>query len=64
MSTDRFNPDGLALSANYAETMNEAVLPWINARRRDDVSVTGSELRNNSIKIEKLSASAIDRLRS
>ena len=39
-------------------------LTLTNARRRDDVSVTGSELRNNSIKIEKLSASAIDRLRS
>ena len=31
----RFNPDGLALSDNYAETMEKAVFPAINARRTD-----------------------------
>ncbi len=36
MSDTRFNPDGLALSADYARTMNEAVLPEINARRTDE----------------------------
>ena len=35
MLDNRFNPDGLALSADYARTMNEVVLPAINARRRD-----------------------------
>ena len=35
MSDVRFNPDGLALSARYVETMNAAVLPYINARRTD-----------------------------
>ena len=30
-----FNPDGLALSGRYAETMNEVVVPRINARRTD-----------------------------
>ena len=34
--SDRFNPDGLALSERYAETMNEIVLPAINARRSDE----------------------------
>ncbi len=37
MSNPRFNPDGLALAADYARTMNEATLPEINARRRDEV---------------------------
>ena len=32
---ERFNPDGLALSEQYAQTMAEAVLPYISARRRD-----------------------------
>ena len=36
MSDPRFNPDGLALSADYARTMNEAVLPQIEARRRNE----------------------------
>ena len=35
MLENRFNPDGLALSADYARTMNEATLPEINARRRN-----------------------------
>lgn len=33
---DRFNPDGLALSERYADTMNEVVLPAINAVRRNE----------------------------
>lgn len=33
----RFNPDGLALSRGYAETMEKSVLPYINARRTDAV---------------------------
>ena len=37
----RFNPDGLVLSANYAATMNGAVLPWL-AARREDVTVAGA----------------------
>jgi lysophospholipase len=36
----RFNPDGLVLSGNYADTMNAVVLPWLAARRRD-VTVAG-----------------------
>ena len=36
MSEHAFNPDGLALSADYARTMNEAVLPRIAACRRDE----------------------------
>ncbi|MBR1820071.1 MAG: alpha/beta hydrolase [Clostridia bacterium] len=36
MADPRFNADGLVLSAGYAETMNEAALPYINARRRND----------------------------
>ena len=35
MDDERFNADGLVLSAHYAQTMNEAVLPWLSARRRD-----------------------------
>ena len=35
MSDNRFNPDGLALSEGYARTMNEAVLPWLAARRTE-----------------------------
>ncbi len=35
MSHSCFNPDGLALSADYARTMNEAALPEIDARRTD-----------------------------
>ena len=35
MSVGRFNPDGLALSRRYAETMNGTVLPWLAGRRRD-----------------------------
>ncbi len=30
--TDRFNPEGLALSANYKATMEECILPAIAAR--------------------------------
>ena len=37
MLDERFNPDGLALSADYARTMNEAVLPAIAARRTDRI---------------------------
>lgn len=37
---NRFNEDYLVLSANYAATMNEIVLPYINARRTD-VTVAG-----------------------
>lgn len=40
MLGNRFNPDGLALSADYARTMNETVLPEINARR-SDLTVSG-----------------------
>lgn len=36
MTDTRFNPDGLALSERYAETMNGTVLPAINARRTDE----------------------------
>ena len=32
---NRFNEDYLALSDNYAATMNEIVLPYVNARRTD-----------------------------
>lgn len=32
---NRLNKDGLALSEGYAETMNEVILPAINARRTD-----------------------------
>ena len=32
---NRFNEDYLALSDNYAGTMNGIVLPYINARRTD-----------------------------
>ena len=35
MAAARFNPDGLALSEGYAQTMAQAVLPYINARRTD-----------------------------
>lgn len=35
MAVARFNPDGLALSEGYAQTMEQAVLPYINARRTD-----------------------------
>lgn len=41
MSEARFNPDGLVLSANYVETMNGVVLPWL-AARREDVTVPGA----------------------
>ena len=37
MRDERFNPDGLALSADYARTMKEAVLPAIAARRTDRI---------------------------
>ncbi len=30
----RFNEDGLALSANYADTMENAVLPWLKQREQ------------------------------
>ena len=40
MSESRFNPDGLVLAERYAQTMNEVVLPWLAARRRD-VTVNG-----------------------
>ena len=40
MANVRFNPDGLALSEHYAETMNDVVLPYINARR-SEAHVTG-----------------------
>ncbi len=36
MSGTRFNPDGLVLSADYARTMNDVVLPWLAARRTDE----------------------------
>lgn len=32
----RFNEDGLILSARYAETMKETVLPYLSARQRDE----------------------------
>ena len=32
--TERFNPDGLALSARYAETMNAEILPALDALRQ------------------------------
>ena len=40
MGDVRFNPDGLALSERYAETMDRFVVPAINARRTDE-TVTG-----------------------
>ena len=40
MLDNRFNPDGLVLSADYARTMNEAVLPE-NAARRKDATIPG-----------------------
>ena len=40
MSEGRFNPDGLVLSAHYAETMEKVVLPYLDARRTD-VTVSG-----------------------
>ena len=33
--SDRFNPDGLILSAHYRETMEQAVLPYLQARQQD-----------------------------
>ena len=44
MATERFNPNGLVLSENYAQTMNEAVLPFLEARR-EVLSVRGDEDR-------------------
>jgi len=41
MSDGRFNPDGLVLSGQYADTMNTVVLPWL-AARRSDVTVAGT----------------------
>ena len=35
MSDARLNPDGLVLSAHYAETMEKVALPYVNARRTD-----------------------------
>lgn len=35
MSESCFNADGLVLSEQYAKTMNEVVLPWLAARRKD-----------------------------
>ncbi len=35
-----------------------------NARRRNDTSVSGFDLRDNSIRFEKLSSTAVDRLRA
>ena len=32
--SERFNPDGLILSENYENTMNQAVLPFLNAREK------------------------------
>ena len=43
-SDERFNSDGLALSARYAGTMNEIVLPWL-AARRDDKTIKGGDGR-------------------
>lgn len=40
MTDARFNPDGLVLSDNYADTMNSVVLPWL-AARREDITVAG-----------------------
>ncbi len=42
MDLTRFNPDGLALSERYADTMDNVVLPWLAARRKD-VAVAGSD---------------------
>ena len=42
MDLTRFNPDGLALSERYADTMDNVVLPWLAARRKD-VTVAGSD---------------------
>jgi len=39
--SERFNADGLILSAQYAETMEDAVLPFLAARQRD-VTVRGA----------------------
>ena len=41
MSEARFNPDGLVLSGEYARTMAEAVLPYLE-ERRTDVTVRGA----------------------
>ena len=35
MTQERFNPDSLVLSSAYAETMEQAVLPYLEARQRD-----------------------------
>ena len=44
MADNRFNADGLALSADYAATMEEAVLPYLASRRRD-TTLAGAEGR-------------------
>ena len=44
MTDIRFNSDGLALSANYAETMNDVVLPRLAQCRRDVVVEGGVPL--------------------
>jgi len=41
MTGERFNPDGLALSEGYGDTMNGVVLPWL-AQRGRDVTVAGA----------------------
>lgn len=44
MTDNRFNPDGLVLSGDYARTMEEAVLPRLAACRRDVVVESGPRL--------------------
>lgn len=40
-AVEYFNEDGLVFSENYAETMNEKVLPWIREHGRE-ISVSGA----------------------
>ena len=40
--SERLNPDGLILSDQYTETMNDAVLPYLK-ERQTDLRVEGFE---------------------
>ena len=41
--SERFNEDGLMVSANYAETMNQVTLPYLQARQRDKTVKGGGD---------------------
>ncbi len=50
MAQIRFNSDALVLSADYSETMNDMVLPWIAARCRE-VTLAGYQDRPLSARV-------------